>query len=84
MPGSNVTLDPGLSGVTFNWSDGSHDPTLVISAPGEYSLTATSACGSDIDTVIILDGGSAPFVSLGADTSVCTGEVINLNPAFKC
>ncbi len=80
--GSNVTLDPGLSGVTFNWSDGSDDPTLVISAPGEYSLTATSACGSDADTVIILDGGPAPFVSLGADTSVCTGEVINLNPAF--
>jgi gliding motility-associated-like protein len=78
--GSSQVLDPGLNGVVYTWSDGSHDPTLVVTSAGTYNLTVTNVCGSDIDTVTVLDGGPGPVVSLGPDISVCTGEMININP----
>ena len=78
--GSSVVLDPAISGVTYDWSDGTHQPTLTVTNPGTYSLTVTNACGSDIDTVRVIDGGSLPTVSLGPDVNTCTGEVINVNP----
>jgi len=79
--GSFDTLDPGVSGVTYLWSDGSQNPTLMISSPGIYSLTISYACGSDADTVQVLDGGPLPSVSLGIDTSLCPGETMMLNPS---
>ncbi len=80
--GSTEILNPGVAGVTFSWSDGSQDPTLTITNPGEYSLTIANACGTDIDTIQILDGGPLPTVSLGPDTSLCPGEQIFLVPTF--
>jgi gliding motility-associated-like protein len=79
--GSLDTLNPGVSGVTYLWNDGSQDPTLSITNPGNYSLTVSNSCGSDIDTVQVLDGGPQPLVSLGTDTSLCPGEMMILNPA---
>ena len=81
--GSVVTLDPGVSGVTYIWNDGTQNPTLAITNPGEYSLTVTNACGMDIDTVEVLDGGPLPSVSLGMDEALCPGETIVLNPLFS-
>lgn len=78
--GNSEILDPGVSGVTYDWSDGTHDPTLTVSVAGMYSLTVTNACGSDVDTVLVIDGGPLPTVDLGMDISVCSGEVVNIVP----
>ena len=78
--GQNVVLNPGVGGVVYTWSDGSHDPTLVVTTAGTYSLTVSNSCGGDTDTVIVIDGGSGPTVSLGPDVSACAGEVIHINP----
>ena len=78
--GQNAVLDPGLGGVVYTWSDGSHDPTLIVTAAGTYSLTVSNACGGDTDTVTVIDGGPGPTVSLGPDVSACAGEVIYINP----
>lgn len=74
------TLDAGIAGVTYMWNDGSQNSTLIISNPGTYSLTVSNACGNDMDTVMVLDGGSAPTLSLGMDTSLCPGEMITIIP----
>ena len=79
--GSLDTLNPGVNGVAYLWSDGSQNSTLPISSPGSYSLTVSNACGSDVDTVQVLDGGPFPSVFLGQDTSLCPGTTITLNPA---
>lgn len=81
--GITDTLVPGVSGVVYNWSDGTQNPTLTITAAGNYSLTVTNSCGSDIDTVQVLDGGPVPSVGLGADTSICPGTTLMLNPTFN-
>jgi gliding motility-associated-like protein len=78
--GATTTLEAGIGGVSYQWSNGSTNPQLVVSAAGTYSLTVSNACGSDRDTVIVIDGGLAPFVDLGSDTSFCAGQIISLAP----
>jgi gliding motility-associated-like protein len=81
--GSNEVLDPEVSGVVYTWSDGTDGSTLNVTSPGVFMLTVTNACGSDVDTVIVLNGGPLPSVSLGPDVSICEGEVINITPVFS-
>ena len=76
--GDSIELNPNISGVDFLWSDGSAGSTLTIINPGLYHLTVTNACGADTDSIIVNDGGPAPFVELGNDTSFCAGEIITL------
>lgn len=48
-PGDSFTLDPGIPDpqyFDFRWSDGTNTPTLKISGPGTYTVTASSACGA--------------------------------------
>lgn len=78
--GATTTINSGIGGVSYLWSDGSTNPQLVVTSAGTYSLTVTNTCGTDRDTVIVLDGGLAPFVELGNDTSFCAGEIISLTP----
>ncbi len=79
--GTITTINAGLSGVAYLWSDGSTGPQLMVTSTGTYSLTVTNTCGTDRDTVIVIDGGPAPMVSLGMDTSLCPGETILLMPS---
>lgn len=78
--GATTTINSGVSGVSYLWSDGSTAPQLVVNASGTYSLTVTNTCGTDRDTVIVNDGGPAPLVSLGTDTSLCSGTSVVLLP----
>lgn len=79
--GSTITLAAGISGVNYLWSDGSSLSELQINSPGSYSLTVSNACGVDADTVIVIDGGPTPVVSLGNDISFCAGNEVLLTPA---
>jgi gliding motility-associated-like protein len=81
--GQSLTLEASLPGVSFSWSDGSHSSMLTVSNPGAYSVTVSNACGTDADTVLVVDGGSVPFVSLGDDVQLCPGDVVMLTPAFS-
>jgi len=80
--GDTVTIDAGLSGVSYLWNDGSINSLLDVTAPGIYSITVSNACGTSVDSVVIGAGEMAPFVFLGADTSLCTGDTILISPVF--
>ncbi len=79
----SITLDAGIGGVTYLWNDNSQNPQLLVNAPGTYSLTVSNACGADQDTVIILDGGPSPAVSLGNDFQLCPGDHVLVSPLFS-
>jgi gliding motility-associated-like protein len=81
--GQSVILDAGVTGVSYLWSDGTMMSQLTVTSPGLYVLTVSNACGVDVDSVLISDGGAAPFVSLGKDTAICTGTSITISPAFS-
>jgi len=80
--GQSVLLDAMITGVSYQWNDQSQNQQLIVNTPGTYSLTVTNACGTDVDTTVILDGGLAPAVELGNDIDLCPGESFVLSPAY--
>lgn len=78
--GDTLQLEPGVSGVSYVWNDGSQASSIEVTLPGSYSLTVSNACGTDIDTVSVADAGPSPTVDIPADLSICPGDLVGLNP----
>jgi len=81
--GDTIILDAAINGVNYLWSDNSQNQQLIVHTPGTYSLTVSNACGTDVDTTIIIDGGPSPAVDLGTDIQLCPGDNILLSPVFS-
>jgi gliding motility-associated-like protein len=81
--GETITLDAAIVGVNYLWNDNSQNQQIIITTSGTYSVTVSNACGTDVDTTIILDGGPAPMVELGNDFEICFGETVLLTPVFS-
>jgi gliding motility-associated-like protein len=75
--GESVTLT--ASGAqNYLWSTGAATPSITITAPGTYSVTGSSSCGSVTQAhPVVL--GSAPSISISGDTEICPGESTTLN-----
>jgi len=79
--GDTTTLDAGVNNVAYQWNDGTQLSQLTVTSPGWYAITVSNACGADHDSILIGDGGTAPIVSLGIDTSICAGHVFTITPS---
>jgi gliding motility-associated-like protein len=77
--GTVVTLNPGISGVSYLWQDGSSTPEYMTSVSGTFILQVSNSCGMDKDTVNVEISGVAPQPDLGLDTLMCEGETLLLN-----
>jgi gliding motility-associated-like protein len=76
-------IDPNHDGPIFQWSDGSGDPTLVVTESGTYTLTVTDGCNLGIDSIEVIINGNYPPVDVGPDeVTICNGEeyTISLDP----
>jgi gliding motility-associated-like protein len=78
--GETLQLNAGIAGVTYAWNTGSNDQAIAISTPGWYSVTVSSSCGVDSDSVWITDGGILPIVTLPDTVILCPGEQIMITP----
>ncbi|NTW32382.1 MAG: PKD domain-containing protein, partial [Bacteroidetes bacterium] len=77
--GSHVTLSTGLSGsYTYNWSNGLNTPTIDVSAAGNYWVTVTdeNLCSKISNSITVTENNFT--ISLGPDTSICSGNSIGL------
>jgi gliding motility-associated-like protein len=75
----NIMLDPQLTtnpNTTFQWQDGSTNPTYNITASGTYWLIAENNGCKYGDTIRVMVG-ITPIVNLGLDSTFC-GSVTNL------
>lgn len=63
---------------SYQWQDGSNQPTYRITEDGTYAVTVTTACEvmSDAFTVTFIQ---TPVLELGADTSICIIDPLTLN-----
>lgn len=62
---------------SYIWNDNSTADTLLVTAPGTYSVTVTDFNGcSSSDSVIVLP---APAVDAGNDVDICIGDSVQLN-----
>ncbi len=79
--GQSVLWDCGLSGdYTYRWSSGETSQSISITKAGNYAVTVTDKDGYSLtsDTVTIFVDDFSTNASLGADTSICSGNFIGL------
>jgi hypothetical protein len=75
--GANLILDAQNPGSTYLWNDNSNSSTLIVSAPGTYSVMVTSPDGCTAqDSVVFTD--NSPAVSLSLPFSItCVNTTVN-------
>ncbi|MEM9022523.1 MAG: hypothetical protein AAGB22_02185, partial [Bacteroidota bacterium] len=79
---SILVLNATVFNGTYAWQDGTSSPTYLVSAPGQYSVTATNVCGVYQDTISV-DYEVTPNINLGNDTVLCTGSFLTLDASFS-
>ncbi len=72
-----VTLDIGAGYTSVQWSNGQTTPSITVTGPGTWYVQAVNGCTVYYDTAhITVD----PGMTLGADTLICRGDMLTLNP----
>jgi len=77
-PNQFLILDATNPNASYLWQDNSTNPTFSVIQNGLYWVKVTNTCGSNTDS-IRLEYDSLPSVDLGTDTSICQGDVLQLN-----
>jgi gliding motility-associated-like protein len=77
-PGTTITLDATTTGGSYVWSDGSTGPTFTTSTPGNISVQVTVNGCSSTDA-ITLGNFALPVFDLGADQTICAGQLGNFS-----
>ncbi len=83
--GEILGLDATLNNAdTYQWQDGSTNPTLSVNQTGLYSVTVTNECNSLIDNIFIDFISLQPItIDLGNDTMLCPNEIYTLDATWN-
>jgi gliding motility-associated-like protein len=73
-PGSEATLSTTEEYNQYNWSDGSSDSLLLVSEPGTYRLTVTSAGGCQDSTDITVEEAERLTPVIEGDLFFCESD----------
>jgi gliding motility-associated-like protein len=79
--GQTLTLNATTpSAITYRWNNNPSNttPTFSTTMNGTYFVKTTNYCGNFSDT-IVATFQPLPTVNLGNDTTICNGEVLNLD-----
>ncbi len=76
--GETVTVTGSGTGGSFEWSDGSTNSTLDITASGDYWFAALSGCGNDTTFFTINDLGAAPTAGVSGVADICSGSTVTI------
>ncbi|MBL0006220.1 MAG: hypothetical protein IPP25_03265 [Saprospiraceae bacterium] len=58
--GETVTIQSGISGVNYEWQDGSTNPDFTTTQSGVFILEVNNNCGSATDTIVVDISGVPP------------------------
>ena len=78
---ANTTLAlyaDGKEFVSWQWTGGSNDSTIVVPGAGSYAVTVTDVCGITRSDQIIISTDSSTVVNIGADQAICQGDTVTL------
>lgn len=75
-PGDDVLLS-ATGADTFQWSTGASGAAIVVTQPGTYSVTGTTACGTGTASVTVVSS-PGPLVNITGDTAPCEGSTTQL------
>ncbi len=77
---TTIPLDAGGNDlVSWLWTGGSVNPDFTVPDAGTYAVTVTDVCGITQTDSIVVSIDSSTVVFLGADQSLCEGEVTSLS-----
>jgi gliding motility-associated-like protein len=76
--GQSIILDVATPGGSYQWLDGSTDPSLQVTTAGIYGVSVTANGCSDYDAVNV-SYDPLPVVDLGPDLQLCDGETAVLD-----
>lgn len=81
--GNNINISTTLSAGNYNflWSNNATTPTITTAVAGTYYAVITEvgqACSLTTDSIILAVDSLGAIVSLGADTTLCSGNSIGL------
>ncbi|KAF5040966.1 hypothetical protein DSECCO2_527890 [anaerobic digester metagenome] len=75
---TNITLDPGIAGASYNWSTGAVTQTLAVSSANTYWLDLNDANSCHFRDTINVAVQALPVITFsGADTT-CFGSAITM------
>lgn len=80
--GEFITLSPGVSEVSYIWSNNSTSDSIVVSEPGTYWVNMTDGVCSATDSTT-LSFNEIPMIELGNDTLICEDETLILESQFS-
>lgn len=74
----NLVLDATIPGASYQWQDGSSQPTIAVRSSGVYAVTATTACNvlTDQISIVVIDSITT---ELGRDTFYCPANPMRLD-----
>lgn len=76
-----IVLDATTFGASYEWNDGSTEPTLEIDGPGWYWVIVASPCEIATDSVWVYNLDLA--VDLGPDLDIAQGDEVLLVPEWS-
>ncbi|MBL7927087.1 MAG: T9SS type A sorting domain-containing protein [Bacteroidia bacterium] len=78
--GFNTTLDAGAGYNNYQWNDGSTSQTLVVSSPGDFTVTVTDAnsCTGTASVTIIQNQATATNLTANGPLTFCDGDSVRV------
>lgn len=77
--GETKTVDAGTAFQSYIWNTGSSNPSIEVSATGNYSVTVTDENGCISSDDISVTVYSLPGINLGNDIEICGHATVKLN-----
>jgi len=77
-PGAFTSLTVDSNFVSYAWSNGLNTPSVIVSDPDTYIVTATSANGCESVDSVMVQELNAPDLSILGPDKYCPGESITL------
>lgn len=79
--GALATVTSGATPYQYNWSNGTNDSTIQLVAAATYGVTVSGANGCSVTGSASVSEPAAITISLGNDTTFCTGTISLEAPA---
>ena len=73
----NVILEAGLSGLEYEWSNGSDTEEIEVTETGTYSLVVSEESGCSAEDEIFIEVFPSPTLDLGANLVSCSSVSID-------
>lgn len=73
----------GFNIAQYSWSTGATTANLLITGPGDYSVTVTSNNGCTGENTTTVENVATPTASIPGASFVCAGDTLTLSPVYS-